>query len=134
MPASAPSLLGQLIQRFVVLGIGLAVLIGGLVAPVNAIEITPQWQKILEGSNTPLSELETEVSDGSLQLVVARKIDNKPEFVSVQVTSKNELNSLLRDLSDDSSVLAVGVDRIFESMSDSNLNPLALSQWSLAKI
>ena len=38
MPASAPSLLGQLIQRFVALGIGLALLIGGLVAPTQAAE------------------------------------------------------------------------------------------------
>ncbi len=115
--------------------ISAALIFSGLgISPASAtdsVQVDGSWQTLAENAEAPLTELNSAVSDGSLQLSIVRDINGEPSFSSMQLNSKVQLSAALKKLDADPSVVAVDeVQKVNAFVDPTYLS----SQWGLTAI
>lgn len=106
------------------------------IAPARAADTEPpadSWQAAAEEASATPAELRSEVSDGSLKLVIVRDVGGSPVIETAHVTSRIELDQKLADLRADPSVLAVDESKVFHVSSTIDAASPE-NQWALSAI
>ena len=103
-------------------------------SPAKALDPAPtddSWQVAAEAASATPAELRSEVSDGSLKLVVVRDVEGDPVIETAFLDSRIELEKLLEELSSDPTVISVEPESQVKSLSSP---PYFSSQWGISTV
>ena len=104
------------------------------IAPASASDVDPatdSWQAVAEAASATPAELKAEVADGDLVVEVVRELNGKPNFTSIELATREELDAFLSDANRDPTIIAIDEVHYVRAM----VTPTyGAEQWSLDAI